>query len=89
MRNRVVAESVNAAEARIAKSQQSEQAFARIRDQFVAMRRHLPPGEARDRVDRTIELNDQTRAAVRRTQLIAEGELARAANAARGERKPA
>jgi hypothetical protein len=41
------------------------------------MRKQLPPGAARDRVDRMIELNDQTTAAIRRSLRISEQDLSR------------
>jgi hypothetical protein len=62
---------------RIEKSEQAAATFARIGEEFKAMRKDTAAGPARDRLDRLIELNDQTAAVVRRTLAINERDLGR------------
>jgi hypothetical protein len=69
------------AEAAIAKSEAAHAAFCRIGEEFKTMRQHVPAGDARDRLDRMIELNRTTAEAVKRTLNIRQGDLDRSKGA--------
>lgn len=63
--------------ARIAKSQAAVESFARIAEEFKAIRKNTPNGPARDRIDGLMKLNAETLAAVGRSLELSEEELAR------------
>jgi hypothetical protein len=64
-------------QARIDRSQDAAATFARVGEEFKAMRKATPAGPARDRLDKLIELNSQTAAVVRRTLAINERDFGR------------
>jgi hypothetical protein len=65
------------AERRLEKSVEAVATFARIGEEFLAIRAATAPGPARDRIDRMIQLNQETLAAVKRSLIISESDLAR------------
>src|SRR5688500_14405846 len=65
------------AERRIEKSLESLATFARIGEELVAMRATTAAGVAMERLEKMIQLNRETHAVVKRSLLIAEGDLAR------------
>ena len=69
------------AEWRLERSLEAIATFARIGEEFLALRAATPPGPDRDRIDRMIKLNQDTLAAVNRSLMITEGDIARAKHA--------
>jgi hypothetical protein len=65
------------AEQRIEKSLVAMATFARIGEELLAMRAATAAGAAMERLERMIQLNRDTHAAVKRSLMIAEGDLAR------------
>ena len=72
----------------VEKCRRSAAALARSREEFLAMRAATPPGMARDRLDRTIQLNGEALAAVKRTAAILEADLIRQGGSATPGRGP-
>lgn len=65
------------AEQRIERSLAAVATFARIGEDFIAMRAATAAGVAMERLERVIQLNRETHPVVKRSLLIAEGDLAR------------
>jgi hypothetical protein len=65
------------AEQRIEKSLVAMATFARIGEELLTMRAATAAGAAMERLDRMIQLNRATHAAIKRSLIIAEGDLAR------------